>query len=238
MKFGTCNVRDCTGLVHWNHHQVKWQNKNYIYAGGYHTQHRSESLEGKVLLIRPRRRWEDITIILGKYGIRRWSSWWGSMTGLCANGTEAWGSLRTVSLTNWASINLPGNRVQNGAELWYCTGWKYRSLKQDKQLLTRCLPLAAWYRVRCEEEKHWTGNHTGFSRREQQQQLRQHTDLACTVYKETEGADMGEIYTVHRSWVDWSLRDVNVLSAVRGNTEHAGGRKTSYWSAIRSRSDS
>jgi hypothetical protein len=36
----------------------------------------------------------------------------------------------------------------------------------------------------------------------------------------------------------WSLRGVNVLSAVRGSTEHAGGRKTSYWSAIRRRSNS
>jgi hypothetical protein len=26
--------------------------------------------------------------------------------------------------------------------------------------------------------------------------------------------------------------DVNVLSAVRGSIKHAGGRKTSYWSAI------
>jgi hypothetical protein len=36
----------------------------------------------------------------------------------------------------------------------------------------------------------------------------------------------------------WSLRGVNVLSAVRGSTEHAGGRKTSYWSAIKRHSDS
>jgi hypothetical protein len=32
----------------------------------------------------------------------------------------------------------------------------------------------------------------------------------------------------------WSLRGVNNLSAVRGSTQHAGGRKT-YWSAIRRR---
>jgi hypothetical protein len=36
----------------------------------------------------------------------------------------------------------------------------------------------------------------------------------------------------------WSLRGVDVLSAVRGSTKHAGGRKISYWSAIRGRSDS
>jgi hypothetical protein len=36
----------------------------------------------------------------------------------------------------------------------------------------------------------------------------------------------------------WSLRGVNFLSAVRGSTKHAVGRKTYYWSAIRRRSDS
>jgi hypothetical protein len=36
----------------------------------------------------------------------------------------------------------------------------------------------------------------------------------------------------------WSLRGVNARSAVRGSTEHAGGRNNSYWSAIKRRSDS
>jgi hypothetical protein len=31
---------------------------------------------------------------------------------------------------------------------------------------------------------------------------------------------------------------VNVLTAVRGSSKHAGGRKASDWSAIRRRSDS
>jgi hypothetical protein len=36
-----------------------------------------------------------------------------------------------------------------------------------------------------------------------------------------------------RQTMRWSLRVVNILSAVRGSTEHAGGQKTSYWSALR-----
>jgi hypothetical protein len=47
---------------------------------------------------------------------------------------------------------------------------------------------------------------------------------------------MVERTTVRRPRVD-PCGGVNVLSAVRGSTKHAGGRKTS-WSAIRRRGDS
>jgi hypothetical protein len=41
-----------------------------------------------------------------------------------------------------------------------------------------------------------------------------------------------------RQTMRWSVRGVNILSAVRGSITHAGGQKTSYWSAQSWRSDS
>jgi hypothetical protein len=51
-------------------------------------------------------------------------------------------------------------------------------------------------------------------------------------------AKFHEQFTVTRQPTLQSLRGVNILSAVQGDTKHAGGRKNSYWSAIRRPSDS